>query len=118
MKILFVRPNKDAFGFKPIGISLLSSIAKSVGWESSLYDTTEIQLDYTPTQEEYQEARQLMPVDFSAYDMSKKPIDLKQRTHEMLRKEKPDILAFSVLSDQYSIALKIAEIAKKYRKEK
>ena len=46
MRILFIRPNKDAFGYKPIGLSLLSAIAKELGWETKLFDTTEIDFGF------------------------------------------------------------------------
>lgn len=39
MKVLFVWPNKDPFGFKIIGLSLLSGIARSLGWKPKLFAT-------------------------------------------------------------------------------
>ena len=44
MKILFIWPNKDVFGYKPIGISLLASILKKGGHQVELFDTTFIDL--------------------------------------------------------------------------
>ena len=61
MRILFVWPNKDAFGFKPIGLSLLSAIARRLGWEVKLFDTTGIDLGYVGNTESGQNAKIFKP---------------------------------------------------------
>ena len=39
MKVLIVWPNKDAFGFLPVNIALLSALLKANGHEVELFDT-------------------------------------------------------------------------------
>ena len=39
MKILFINPNIDTGGYKPLAISVLSAIAKKEGHEISVFDT-------------------------------------------------------------------------------
>jgi hypothetical protein len=46
MKILFVWPNKDGFGFKPISLALMSAILKIHGHQFELFDTTYIDFGY------------------------------------------------------------------------
>ena len=117
MKILFVLPNKDVFGYKPIAIALLSAIAKKIGWETKLFDTTEIDFGFSESKSFIQAAKMFKPVDFEKYGMVKKKIDLKEKFTEVFKDYKPDVLALSVLSDQFLIAKKITEIAKELSPE-
>lgn len=112
MKVLFVLPNKDAFGYKPIGLALLSAIAKKLGWETKLFDTTEIDFGFYESKSFFKTAKMFKPVDYEKYDMVKKKIDLKEKFTEIFKDYNPDLVAFSVLSDQFMIANKITEIAK------
>ncbi|MDO8663258.1 MAG: cobalamin-dependent protein, partial [Candidatus Wildermuthbacteria bacterium] len=112
MKVLFVRPNKDDFGYKPIGLSLLSAIAKELGWETKLFDTTEIDFGFRGGHKTYEEAKIFKPIDFAKYGMEKKKIDLDAKFREVFKEYNPDVLAFNVLSDQAFIAGQISKIAK------
>lgn len=112
MKILFVRPNKDTFGYKPIGISLLSAIARELGWETKLFDTTEMDFGYTDSKTAFEAAKIFKPVDFSKYGMVKKKIDLDETFKKTFKEYGPDMLVFSVLSDEFLISAQISKIAK------
>lgn len=112
MKILFVWPNKDQFGFKPIGLSLLAAIAGRSGWQVKLFDTTEIDFGFVTRLEEGENAKIFKPVDFSKYNMKKTKCDLRKKFVSAFEEFKPDCLAFSVLSDEYPIAAEITRIAK------
>ncbi len=112
MKILFVRPNKDVFGYKPIAIALLSAIAKKLGWETKLFDTTEIDFGFSESKSFLQSAKMFKPVDFGKYDMVKKKIDLREKFTRIFKDYNPDIISFSVLSDQFMIAKEITGMAK------
>lgn len=116
-KVLFVRPNKDSFGYKPIGISLLSAIAKNLGWSTKLFDTTEIDFGTVESKEIFESAKVFKPVDFSKYGLVKQKVDLKEKFTSIFQEYNPEILAFSVLSDQYIIAEKINRIAKSLSEE-
>jgi len=113
MRVLFVWPNKDAFGFKPLGLSLLSGIACSLGWETRLFDTTEIDFGYIDNTKSGENAKIFKPVDLVPYGHQKKKIDLESAFVKMIEEFKPDCLAFSVLSDEVFIASRITSIAKK-----
>jgi len=112
MRVLFVWPNKDSFGFKPLGIAILSAIARNLKWEVKLFDTTEIDFGYVDNTESGQSAKIFKPIDLSQYNLLKKKIDLKTEFMKVLEEFKPDCLAFSVLSDEFIIAAEIAHIAK------
>lgn len=112
MRVLFVWPNKDSFGFKPIGLSLLSAVAKEAGWEAGLFDTTGVDFGYMDNTISGQSAKIFKPVDLSAYNLVKEKIDLRAVFEKKLKEFDPDCLAFTVLSDEYLIAAEISKIAK------
>ena len=117
MKVLFIWPSKDVFGFKPIGLSLLSAIARSYGWETRLFDTTEIDFGFVDNTQVGESAKLFKPIDFSPYNIQKKKIDLDLEVEKVLEDFNPDCLAFSVLSDEFHIAAQISDIAReKYPK--
>ncbi|MFC2070888.1 B12-binding domain-containing radical SAM protein [Chloroflexota bacterium] len=113
MKVLFVWPSKDVFGFKPIGLSLLAGIARSLAWDTRLLDTTEIDFGFVDNTQSGETAKIFKPVDFSPYNLQKRKTDLRTRVMEVLEEFNPDCLAFSVLSDEFQIAGQISNIAKK-----
>jgi anaerobic magnesium-protoporphyrin IX monomethyl ester cyclase len=114
VKVLFVWPNKDTFGFKPIGLSLLSSIARQNGWEPSLFDTTGFDFGFVDNTTAGETARIFKHVDLSPYNIKKEKIDLQEEVIKTLDEFKPDCLAFSVLSDEFEIASRISDIVRKY----
>ena len=117
LKILFVWPNKDGFGFKPISLALLSAIAKDKGCETKLFDATYIDFGYVTNAEAAEGAKLLKPVDFTGYNMKKQKVDLKADFAEVFNEFDPDCLAFTVLSDEWIIAEKITTIARELRKD-
>lgn len=116
MKILFVWPNKDQFGFKPMSLSLLSSILKNKGHEVNLFDTTFMDLDFRGNTQVRSKIKIFKDVDFSKYDIAKKKVDLENELLKKLNEFNPDIIGVSALSDEINIGLKISEIAKKWNK--
>ncbi|NQT46491.1 MAG: B12-binding domain-containing radical SAM protein [Candidatus Omnitrophica bacterium] len=112
MKILFVRPNKDTFGFKPIGLSLLSGIARDCGFDAQLFDTTEIDFGFVDNTSSGESAKLFRPVDLASRGLVKKKIDLRSSFKKALSDHSPDLLVFSVLSDEFLIATEISKIAK------
>jgi len=117
VRILFVWPNKDSFGFKPIGLSLLSGIARSLGWESRLFDTTEFDFGFVDSTQSGESAKIFKPTDLSQYGFVKRKLDLDERFTKALDEFNPDCLALSVLCDEYLIADKISSISKKIQPE-
>lgn len=117
MRVLFVYPNKESAGFKPIGISLLSAILKREGHETALFDTTFFDLGYSDTNEALKEAGFFKPTDIDKYDVGKKKVDLKEELRKKMEQFKPDVLAVSALSDEVSIGLEVSRLAKEIKPE-
>ncbi len=117
MKILFVWPNKDSFGFKPIGLAILSAIAKKQGHETMLFDTTKFDFGYIDNTSSGESAKIFKHVDLSPYNLSKQKFSLEEEFTKIFNEFKPDLLAFTVLSDEYHIAGEIVRIARERERE-
>ncbi len=117
MKILFVWPNKDQFGFKPISLSLLSAILKREGHSVDLFDTTSIDFGFKDATEVRAKVKIFKEVDFSKFDVAKKKIDFKQELIRKLEEFQPDILGVSALSDETYIGFEASKIAKEWNKK-
>jgi len=76
MKILLAWPNKDQFGYKPLGLALLSAILKERGHTVELFDTTPIDFGFKDNTEVRVRLKIFKEADFSPYDMRKKKIAL------------------------------------------
>lgn len=114
MNILLIRPNKDAFGFKPIGISLLSAILKNNNHNVSLFDTTFFDFGYEEYSETGVRINKYKPVDWSKIDIKKIKVDLKTEVIKAIKDSKADVCAFSILSDERFIAEEISQYIKEY----
>lgn len=112
MKVLFVWPNKDAFGYKPIGLSILAGIANSMGWEIRLFDTTEIEFGFIDSVCYGESLKIFKPVDLVPYGHIKRKLDLRTEFLKVLNDFKPDCLAIGVLCDEFLIASEISKISK------
>ena len=108
MRILFIRPNKDTLGYKPIGISLLSALSKREGHEVRLFDTTFFDFGFEELSDQGSKINKFKQVDFSQYNMVKVSVDLEQELFAVLQEYQPDLCAFSVLSDEVYIARDIS----------
>lgn len=117
MKVLFVRPRYDSgFGMKPIGIAILSAIAKRVGFQTDLFDTGYIEHEFESYDylEKLQSVGVVKPADFKGYNFIRMKISLEQAVIQAIKKSKPNLMAISVISGQHILAEKISRYAKKY----
>ena len=116
MKLLFIWPNKDAFGYKPIGISLLSSLAKKMGWQTRLYDTTHIDFGFTHVSEDVGQAKIFKSVDMTPFGWVKTKVEMEDELVDILNEYQPDCIAVSVLSDERLIAARATKAVKDWNK--
>lgn len=116
MRILLVWPNKDQYGFKPMGLSLLSAILKKEGHIVELFDTTYIDFGFKTNIEVLTEIKVFKAVNLSKFNLSKKKVDLETELVKRLDSFKPDVVALSVLSDEIYIGHSISHIVKKWDK--
>ncbi len=114
MRLLLVWPHKDSFGFKAINIALLSALARRMGWETKLFDTTSIDLGFEDTNHVGESIKVFKPVDMSGLNLVKQNVDMEDEFLLELKEYKPDCIALSVLSEQKEIAGRISKIAKDF----
>lgn len=86
-----------------------------MGWDTALFDTTEIDFGFADNTRSGESAKLFKQVDMVPYGHEKKRIDLRSRFVSMIQDYQPDCLAMSVLSDEYLIATEISGIAKEIR---
>ena len=113
MKVVFVRPNKDAWGYKPIGLSLLIALEKRKGNEVFLFDTTRYNFDVLDNNTAGVKSGIFKPVDMSSYHQKVKPTAEKD-FYDLLSIVKPDEVKFSVMSDQTDLAETLSNIAREF----
>ena len=105
MRVLLVWPNKGSFGFKPMGLALLSSILKKNGHEVRLFDTTYIDLGSRTQSAVRNRIRIFKPVDTLGKGLQKEPRDLRRETVLVLEDFRPEVIGVSALSDEVSVWL-------------
>lgn len=110
MRVLFVRPNKDAMGYKPIGLSLLMAVAEQEGCEVDLFDTSFIDFGYEDQERESKSLGIYKPVDMAVHGHVKRKIKLADAYMNKLADFIPDVVAISVLGDEHHIAAEITRI--------
>jgi len=117
-KILFVYPRTTAdSGFKPIGISILSAIAKEEGYDSCLYDTGTFKHEYlAPGYDEiYTKIGMFKPVETDSTELVEKT--LSEATAQVIGKFNPDIVSFSINSPQEFVAREINKYIKEISRD-
>lgn len=112
MKVLFVWPNKDQWGFKPMGISLLSAVLRQSGHETALFDTTSIDFGFKDNSEVRRRLKIFKDVDLGAYDLHKRAVPMAGELNRVLEAFRPDVVAVSALSDEVPVGLAATETVK------
>ena len=110
MRILFVFPNISDGGYKLVGVSTLSALAKRAGHETAMFDTSFMDTSNLSKVKHFKTSISIgekilnfKPIaDHSNY--SKKPIDLKEEFLSKLKSFKPDVVGFSCLSTEWYLA--------------
>lgn len=106
MRILFIWPNRDTFGVKPLGISLLSAVLRRAGHLTDMFDTSFIDLGQKDYNAELTKRGYFKPVDYRC-DVSKLPLDMLEELQKKIDEFKPDLFMLSVLDDEVETAVKI-----------
>ena len=110
MRILFVFPNISDGGYKLVGVSTLSALAKKAGHETALFDTSFMETSEMSKVKHFQTNDSIGErilnfkaiADRSVY--SKKKVDLKKEFLSKLNSFKPDVVGVSCLSVEWHLA--------------
>ena len=110
-KILFIYPNISGIRRIPLGISILSACLKDKGHRVELFDYT-FYLKNDMDNDKREEIEIVIPVDLKSVYKKYKQTDPIEDLKSIIRKFEPDIIAISVLQDNYVLAKKlISEIS-------
>ena len=122
MKILFINPNIDVGGYKPLGISVLIAVAKKLNhnvriFDTSFYDVEEYTFNkfFIGTKQVGEEVLNFVPVDLSDYNISKEKVDLQKTFIDVINNFKPDIVALSIFSQEYALGMYLLNLVKKVK---
>ena len=110
LRILFVFPNISDGGYKLVGVSTLSALAKRAGHETALFDTSYMDTSKLSKVKHFNTNNSIGEkilnfktiADQSNY--GKKQVDLKEEFLSKLKSFKPDVVGFSCLSTEWHLA--------------
>jgi anaerobic magnesium-protoporphyrin IX monomethyl ester cyclase len=120
MRILFVFPNIGDGGYKLVGVSTLSALAKKAGHETALFDTSFMDTSSISKVKHFksnnsigEEILNFKPIkDTQVHDKHK--VDLKSTFLSKVVSFKPDILAVSCLSTEWYLSQLILDFTKEF----
>lgn len=120
MNVLFIFPNIDIGGYKPIGISSLISVTKQLRhkvklFDTSFYDTGKLISNsvFLNSKQAGEEVLNFIPVDLSKYGIIKKDTDVEKIFFGLVKDFKPDVIALSIFSQEFTLGMHLLKIAKK-----
>jgi len=123
MNILFIFPNIDIAGYKPIGISSLIAVAKKLKHKAKLFDTSFYNVKELSSNEVFLNSKQageevlnFIPVDLGKYNIHKKKGDLNPVFLSLLNDFKPDVVALSIFSQEYALGMSLLKMVKNFSK--
>jgi anaerobic magnesium-protoporphyrin IX monomethyl ester cyclase len=112
-KVLLTSIGGSSAGAKPLSTSLISAILKAGGHEVIYFDTTFMDLGFPLDGEISDSVLQFKKVDWKGYNLTRdKGIDAKGVFHELIERERPDLIAASCMSDMYPYTIDFLRFAK------
>ena len=110
-RILFVYPNKEGYPIIPVGISILSGILKNRGHQTDIFDVTFMipeRLDHKARED----AGVVQKVDVQRFWGSGDKVDMEDEFRKKLASFRPDLIAVSIVENNYLCAKRLCELAK------
>ena len=110
-KVLFVYPNKEGYPIIPLGISVLSGILKNAGHQTDLFDIT-FMISERADHNAREKTGLAAKVDVEKYWGAGDSVDIEEEFKNKISSFKPDLIAFSVVENNYLYAKKLFGLAK------
>lgn len=111
-RILFVYPNREGYPIIPLGISVLAGVAKKENHNIDLFDVTFMmpeRLDHMAREK----TQTVLKVDFKKYWGSGSDVDINEEFRKKILSFNPDLIAFSIVENNYGCSRELFKIAKK-----
>ena len=112
-KVLFVYPNKEGYPIIPLGISVLSGLLKHHGHEVALFDVT-FMISRRYDHEAREKTGVVDKVDVQKYWCSGDDLDMEAEFAKKIEAFQPDLIAFSIVENNYPCARKLFRIARQH----
>ena len=114
-KILLTTIGGSSPGTKPLATSILSAILKTKGHDVILFDTTFMDMGFSLVSETSDKLVQFKKVDWEKYGLVRDTnIDAKDEFLELIRKEEPDMMFASAMSDMMNYTIEFMRLAKEH----
>ena len=110
-KVLFVYPNKEGYPIIPLGISVLAGILKYHGHRVDIFDVT-FMMPERIDHKAREKTGVVKKVDVEKYWGSGDKIDIDEEFRKKILSFRPDLIAFSIVENNYGCAKKLFKIAK------
>lgn len=112
MKILFVYPNEEGYPIIPLGISILAGVLRRYGYSIDLFDTT-FMVEKRIDNDTRIKATFVKDVDMKKYWGASKNKNIEIELIKKLRTFEPDVVAFSIVENNYSCAKRLLDTVKR-----
>lgn len=110
-RVLFVYPNKEGYPIIPLGISVLSGILKHNKHETDLFDIT-FMIPERYDHDAREKTGVVKKVDVQKYWGSGDDVDIDNEFKKKISTFNPDLIAFSIVENNYACSKKLFKIAK------
>ncbi|MBF0557340.1 MAG: B12-binding domain-containing radical SAM protein [Nitrospirae bacterium] len=124
MRVLFIFPNIDCGGYKPVGLTAVMNSCRASGhdvqlFDTSFFDTKDIHGNdrYMGTSDAGEEILNYRHVDTKDYGLIKEDKNIKQELISVLQKFRPDVVGISVLSVEWRLSVALLDIVKEFNPE-
>ena len=108
---MFVYPNKEGYPIIPLAISVLSGILKYHGHSVDLFDVTFL-IPERSDHKAREKTGQVIEVDVNKYWGDGKKINIGDEFRKKIFEYKPDLIAFTIVENNYGCAKRLFKIAK------
>ncbi|MBC8549231.1 MAG: B12-binding domain-containing radical SAM protein [Candidatus Brocadiales bacterium] len=112
MKILFVYPNVEGYGRIPLGMSLIMTILKNAGHTLELFDVTFIVQDKNLDNKARESFKTVKSTNTDYLYNYHTLNEIDELFASRIKKFKPDIVAFSIVEDNYRYAHRLLKLTK------
>ncbi len=112
MRVLFVYPNAQGYPRVPLGLSASMTILEEDDHKIDLFDTTFLLHDCNTEDDEKQKVGLVKPTDTTKYFKKHSKKDIEELFKQKINKFSPDLIAFSILEDNYHYANELMKVIK------
>lgn len=112
MKVLFIRPNQIGARSIPIGMTVLQAYIKKFDHEARIFDTTFLSENVKKVSKRDESLGFFKPTNIDDF-VKVKECNIEEELLKNISEFKPDLIAFSLMSNDLELTIRLAKIIKK-----